>query len=139
MGLMGLLMAYYGGLEGILSGLAKSTDHPSIWSRSARGHYPRPDAADGTKRKLNLRSFELCLPAGCLPPHGNPMYGLKRRSQKGSLIRERPSFVCISYDPRVSLIGKQHARQQQRTTATCIHELDNEGAGRPMIVWRNEK
>ena len=29
MGLMGLLMAYYGGLQGILSGLTKSTDHPS--------------------------------------------------------------------------------------------------------------
>ena len=30
MGLMGLLVAYYGGLLGILSGLTKSTDHPSI-------------------------------------------------------------------------------------------------------------
>ena len=30
MGLMGLLMACYGGLWGILSGLIKSTDHPSI-------------------------------------------------------------------------------------------------------------
>ena len=30
MGLMGLLMAPYGGLKGILSGLTKSTDHPSI-------------------------------------------------------------------------------------------------------------
>ena len=29
MGLMGLIRAYYGGLQGILSGLAKSTDHPS--------------------------------------------------------------------------------------------------------------
>ena len=29
MGLIGLLMASYGGLEGILSGLTKSTDHPS--------------------------------------------------------------------------------------------------------------
>ena len=29
MGLVGLLMAYYGGLWGILSGLTKSTDHPS--------------------------------------------------------------------------------------------------------------
>ena len=30
MGLMGLLiMAYCGGLQGILSGLTKSTDHPS--------------------------------------------------------------------------------------------------------------
>ena len=26
---MGLIRAYYGGLQGILSGLAKSTDHPS--------------------------------------------------------------------------------------------------------------
>ena len=29
MGLMGLLMAYYRGLQGIRSGLTKSTDHPS--------------------------------------------------------------------------------------------------------------
>ena len=29
MGLMGLIRAYYGGLQGILSGLTKSTDHPS--------------------------------------------------------------------------------------------------------------
>ena len=29
MGLMGLLMASYGGLWGILSALTKSTDHPS--------------------------------------------------------------------------------------------------------------
>ena len=29
MDLMGLLMAYYGGLKGMLSGLSKSTDHPS--------------------------------------------------------------------------------------------------------------
>ena len=29
MGLIGLLMACYGGLYGILSGLTKSTDHPS--------------------------------------------------------------------------------------------------------------
>ena len=29
MGLMGLLMAYYEGLQGILSGLTNSTDHPS--------------------------------------------------------------------------------------------------------------
>ena len=29
MGLMGLIMACYGGLWGILSGLTKSTDHPS--------------------------------------------------------------------------------------------------------------
>ena len=29
MGLRGLLMACYGGLGGILSGLTKSTDHPS--------------------------------------------------------------------------------------------------------------
>ena len=29
MGLMGLLMAYYGGLRGIKSGVTKSTDHPS--------------------------------------------------------------------------------------------------------------
>ena len=29
MGLMGLLMACYGGLRGILSGLTKSTNHPS--------------------------------------------------------------------------------------------------------------
>ena len=29
MGLMGLLMASYGGLWGILNGLTKSTDHPS--------------------------------------------------------------------------------------------------------------
>ena len=28
MGLIGLLMACYGGLYGILSGLTKSTDHP---------------------------------------------------------------------------------------------------------------
>ena len=28
MGTMGLLLASYGGLEGILSGLTKSTDHP---------------------------------------------------------------------------------------------------------------
>ena len=28
MGLMGLLMAYHGGLCGILSGLTESTDHP---------------------------------------------------------------------------------------------------------------
>ena len=33
MGLLGLLMSYYGGLEGILSGLAKSTDHPSAINR----------------------------------------------------------------------------------------------------------
>ena len=29
MGPRGLLMAYYGGLKGIRSGLTKSTDHPS--------------------------------------------------------------------------------------------------------------
>ena len=29
MGLIGLIRAYYGGLLGILSGLTKSTDHPS--------------------------------------------------------------------------------------------------------------
>ena len=29
MGLTGLLMASYGGVEGILSGLSKSIDHPS--------------------------------------------------------------------------------------------------------------
>ena len=29
MGLMGLIRASYGGLEGILTGLTKSTDHPS--------------------------------------------------------------------------------------------------------------
>ena len=29
MGLIGLIMASYGGLYGILSGLTKSTDHPS--------------------------------------------------------------------------------------------------------------
>ena len=29
MGLIGPIRAYYGGLLGILSGLAKSTDHPS--------------------------------------------------------------------------------------------------------------
>ena len=29
MGLIGLVMASYGGLEGILTGLTKSTDHPS--------------------------------------------------------------------------------------------------------------
>ena len=33
MGLMGLIMACYGGLWGILSGLTKSTDHPSIKQR----------------------------------------------------------------------------------------------------------
>ena len=33
MGLMGLIMACYLGLYGILSGLTKSTDHPSIWYR----------------------------------------------------------------------------------------------------------
>ena len=33
MGLLGLLMAYYGGLWGILSGLTKSTDHASSRSR----------------------------------------------------------------------------------------------------------
>ena len=33
MGLMGLIRAYNGGLQGILSGLTKSTDHPSdrLW------------------------------------------------------------------------------------------------------------
>ena len=31
---MGHIMAYYGGLKGILSGLTKSADHPSSsWSR----------------------------------------------------------------------------------------------------------
>ena len=30
MGLIGLLMAYYGGLKGRLSGLSKTTDHPSM-------------------------------------------------------------------------------------------------------------
>ena len=30
MGLIGLIMASYGGLEGILTGLTKSTDHPSL-------------------------------------------------------------------------------------------------------------
>ena len=39
MGLMGLLMAYYGGLQGILSGLAKSTDHPSRPYLEVRGTY----------------------------------------------------------------------------------------------------
>ena len=29
-------MAYYGGLEGILTGLTKSTDHPSIFLCCAR-------------------------------------------------------------------------------------------------------
>ena len=29
MGLIGLIMAYYGGLSGTLTGLSKSTDHPS--------------------------------------------------------------------------------------------------------------
>ena len=33
MGLIGLLMAYSGGLWGILSGLTKSTDHPSVGYR----------------------------------------------------------------------------------------------------------
>ena len=36
-GLLGLIMAYYGGLEGILTGPTKSTDHPSSpcepWSK----------------------------------------------------------------------------------------------------------
>ena len=30
MGLMGLTMAQYGGLQGKLSGLTKSTDHPNV-------------------------------------------------------------------------------------------------------------
>ena len=34
MGLIGLTMAYYGGLWGILSGLTKATDHPSIIQRN---------------------------------------------------------------------------------------------------------
>ena len=43
MGLVGLLMAYYGGLWGILSGLTKSTDHPSrdpslIRGRNRKGY-----------------------------------------------------------------------------------------------------
>ena len=29
MGLIGLIMASYGGLQGILAGLTESTDHPS--------------------------------------------------------------------------------------------------------------
>ena len=33
MGVIGLLIAHYGDLEGILSGLTKSTDHPSMQSR----------------------------------------------------------------------------------------------------------
>ena len=31
MGLIGLVMAFYGGLQGILTGLTKSTDHPSMF------------------------------------------------------------------------------------------------------------
>ena len=34
---MGLLMACYSGLYGILSGLTKSTDHPSRGQHEARG------------------------------------------------------------------------------------------------------
>ena len=37
MGLMGLLMAYYGGLQDILSGLTKSTDHPSTLLGTFKG------------------------------------------------------------------------------------------------------
>ena len=41
MGLMGLLMACYGGLKGILTGLTKSTDHPSRSCTLPRGSkYP---------------------------------------------------------------------------------------------------
>ena len=35
MGLIGLLMAYYGGLWGILNGRTKSTDHPSRLPKAA--------------------------------------------------------------------------------------------------------
>ena len=38
MGLFGLARAYYRGLLGILSGLTKSTDHPS----AGLGSLPRP-------------------------------------------------------------------------------------------------
>ena len=41
MGLMGLLMACYGGLWGILHGLTKSTDHPSRYSYPKGPKYPK--------------------------------------------------------------------------------------------------
>ena len=41
MGLVGLIVASYGGLWGILTGLAKSTDHPS--GGSWQCHMPQVD------------------------------------------------------------------------------------------------
>ena len=47
MGLWGFHMAYYGGLQGILSGLTQSTDHPSAsrFGLRSRG-WPRNLALD---------------------------------------------------------------------------------------------
>ena len=44
MGLLGLLMVYYGGLWGILSGLTKSTDHPSTTSGTFSCGFSEPSA-----------------------------------------------------------------------------------------------
>ena len=43
MGLIGLIVASYGGLWGVLTGLAKSTDHPSMVVPSKVVFYLLPD------------------------------------------------------------------------------------------------
>ena len=55
MGHIGLIVAYYGGLEGILTGLTKSTDHPSVVIPLVRlpvlGSLQSPSLQDGPTPK----------------------------------------------------------------------------------------
>ena len=58
MGLMGLLMAHYGGLPEILSGLTKSTDHPSC----GLGEFRVPPVWAFMAKLLGLRFLVLGVP-----------------------------------------------------------------------------
>ena len=61
MGLMGLLMAYHGGLSGILSGITKSTDHPSREFCYNTGPYASfPHAGHGTLAYALMDIAGLC-------------------------------------------------------------------------------
>ena len=60
---MGLLMAYYGALLRILSGLTRSADHLSIYHVSTWGPYFRPhqNADKGSGAQLSGHAFKLTL------------------------------------------------------------------------------